>query len=52
MSPATQETDRTQERRLPIEGEQAEETESSTTDEVINLDDSMSAIPEQTASSL
>ena len=41
-------TDRTQERRLPIEGEQAEETESSTTDE---LDDSTEAIPEQTASS-
>ena len=50
-SPVTQETDRTQEQRLPIEGEQAEETESSTTDEVINLDDSTEAIPEQTASS-
>ena len=50
-SPATQETDRTQERRLPVEGEQAEETESNTTDEVINLDDSTEAIPEQTASS-
>ena len=50
-SPVTKETDRTQERRLPIEGEQAEETESSTTDEVIDLDDSTEAIPEQTASS-
>ena len=50
-SPVTQEMDRTQEQRLPIKGEQAEETESSATDEVINLDDSTEAIPEQTASS-
>ena len=43
-------TDRAQERSLPVEGELAEETESSTT-EVINLDDSTEATPEQTASS-
>ena len=35
ISPATQETDRAQERSLPVEGEIAEETESSATDEVI-----------------
>ena len=50
-SPATKETDRTQEQRQPTDGEQAEETESGTTDEVIDLDDSTEAIPAQTASS-
>ena len=50
-SPDTQVTDRAQERSLPVEKELAEETESSTTDEVINLDDSTEATPEQTASS-
>ena len=51
ISPATQETDRAQVQSLPVEGELAEETESSTTDEVINLDDSTEATPEQAASS-
>ena len=50
-SPGTNETDRTQEQRQPTEGEQAGETESDATDEVIDLDDSTEAIPVQTASS-
>ena len=43
-------TDSAQERSLPVEGVLAEETESSTTDEVISLDDSTEAAPQQTAS--
>ena len=50
-SPATKTAAKATEQRELTEGEQAEETESSTTDEVIDLDDSTEAIPAHTASS-
>ena len=51
ISPSANAVTRAAEQREQMDGEQAEETESGTTDQVIDLEVSGEAIPEQAASS-